>query len=341
VTIQNPPLWIDGGSYTPELDRTLIRAMWAKRGIVGPLDLLVHQTTVAGLFLEVDGGLLVVDGTTGTYQGRYLCENRGVHTIGPLAPGDGTNPRKDRIIARVDETANDWDIEVVQGTPNPSPAEPALPADAFELALLDVPAGDSTFTTGQLTDRRWSSGKGLANVRGAPIITTGGVRPTSADMTLTEGQPLFDQSENRGYLWNGSAWVSSAAYGLIVPNYYNGVLAGGAALTNTTWANVPSIMTAPFPLVMEVEISGTIANTTGFNIVALMVNDQAGVNITKGFTANEMILGTDTRQTPFHIIGSKDVAAGATCGFLSQYRSGGGGWNINALCRVSYIPKTS
>lgn len=347
MTVQNPPLWIDGGTYTPELDRTLIRGLWAKRGVVGPLDLLVHQTTVAGLSLEVDGGLAVIDGST-TYQGRYLCENRGVQTIGPLAPGNATNPRKDRIIARVDETANDWDIEVVQGTPAAVPAEPSLPADCIELALLDVPANDSTFSGSQITDRRWTANKGLANVRGSVIITTGGVRPSTTDMVLTEGQPLFDQSENRAYRWNGSVWVGTAAYDNIPDQYYEfGPFSANVGAGFINDLSVSSALVAPYPLRMHIEASGNGGfGATGVCRGLIRITDYAitvvygkGGTIGGGAPGEVAIDVSATFLASWHSYGYVDVAAGGTCSFRIQHAcQTGSNFYLGGVAKVSFEP---
>jgi hypothetical protein len=180
--------------------------------------------------------------------------------------------------------------------------------------------------------------KGQATALGGTVVTTSGNRPTTG---LYEGLTIHETDTDRRLTYNGSAWVAAAAYDTILPVYYQAVLAGGAAVTNTTWANVPSVITAPYPLVMEVEISGTVANTVAYNAMAVNVTDEAGFGITQGFVAGEMVLDTDTRRTPFHLIGAKSVATGGTCGFRSEYRSGGGAWNINALCRVSFHAKVS
>jgi hypothetical protein len=292
--------------------------------------------------VDVAGGMVLVDGTEATYQGLYLCENRGAATV-VLDAADATNPRIDLVVAKVRDSAysgasNDWQLTFKKGTAAGTPAEPTPDANSFVLAKVTVrsiAAGGGTVLTSDIEDRRIQSGKGLATPGGGTIVTTSTQRPTTG---LSEGTTLLETDTNRRYTYSGSAWVATGAYDTILPVYYQAVLAGGASLTNATWASVPSVMTAPYALRMEVEISGYIANTTGYNAVALMVQDEAGTAITKGFTANEVVYDTDTRRTPFHVIGAKDVASGATCGFQSQYRSGGGAWNINALCRVSFLP---
>ncbi len=62
------------------------------------------------------------------------------------------NPRKDIIIARIDTStepdntsSNIGLLELLEGTPDPSPVEPAVPNNAIKLATLDVAHGQTVF----------------------------------------------------------------------------------------------------------------------------------------------------------------------------------------------------
>lgn len=74
---------------------------------------------------------------------------------------DGSNPRIDIIIAKVDVTtdpdgssANIATVELVEGTPAGSPSAPATPANSLKLSEVSVPASDTTITNNQITDSR-------------------------------------------------------------------------------------------------------------------------------------------------------------------------------------------
>lgn len=78
-----------------------------------------------------------------------------------IEAADSTNPRKDRVILRIDVSAdpnvnasNIAVIEVLTGTPAGSPSAPAVPANAISLAIVDVPASDTSITDDQITDGR-------------------------------------------------------------------------------------------------------------------------------------------------------------------------------------------
>lgn len=79
----------------------------------------------------------------------------------PVTTADPTNPRKDRLILRIDvsvdpngNSSNIAIIELLPGTPAGSPTAPAEPANAITLAIIDIPASDTTISTGQITDSR-------------------------------------------------------------------------------------------------------------------------------------------------------------------------------------------
>lgn len=78
-----------------------------------------------------------------------------------VTTADATNPRKDRLVLRVDvatdpngNASNIAIIELLAGTPAGSPSAPAEPSNALTLAIVDVPAGDTAITTSQITDSR-------------------------------------------------------------------------------------------------------------------------------------------------------------------------------------------
>lgn len=91
--------------------------------------------------------------------------------VKPIATADPTNPRIDLVVlfwaqlqqdpvtapngsivfTRLDD---DSDVQVLQGTPAPSPVAPSVPTGAVPLAEVLVGAGVTSITTGNITDRR-------------------------------------------------------------------------------------------------------------------------------------------------------------------------------------------
>jgi hypothetical protein len=125
----------------------------------------------------------------------------------PVTAADGTNPRKDRVVLRVDVSENPDTsagnvaiVEILAGTPAGSPAAPAEPANAITLAIIDIPASDTTIGNAQITDSRTyvtADSAVLADLqRAATAVTT--TRLKFADFTeltiasgaITVTQPL-------------------------------------------------------------------------------------------------------------------------------------------------------
>ncbi len=107
-------------------------------------------------------------------NGRYgQAENAETVT---LANGDGTNPRKDRIVARLDIDAKTISIAVIEGTPASSPTVPdVIRTDSvydLGLAVVDVPAGAITAGACTVTDTRRDNtvcGGAFPNYSGAAV----------------------------------------------------------------------------------------------------------------------------------------------------------------------------
>lgn len=76
----------------------------------------------------------------------------------PIAAADATNPRKDRAVLRASFAANLIEVDILTGTPAVTPAAPSLAQNTSvwetSLAIIDVPATDTTIDAGQVTDDR-------------------------------------------------------------------------------------------------------------------------------------------------------------------------------------------
>jgi len=85
-----------------------------------------------------------------------------------ISTADATNPRIDLVTASATGTKT-----VTAGTAAAVPKPPALPSGHIALAMVDVPANDTTIATGQITDKRVTVvayvAPGLANV----LVSTG------------------------------------------------------------------------------------------------------------------------------------------------------------------------
>lgn len=145
---------------TAHAHRRIMRYHWNNPGIVGqdPQDLSLHVSGRSDLQYGVTRGLCVIPRDESWSEGFYeaYVDNS---VVGPVAAGDATHPRVDVIWIRANDldfddrpegTAADGsllpptnriELGVTQGTPAASPAEPAIPARAWRLGAMLMPAG--------------------------------------------------------------------------------------------------------------------------------------------------------------------------------------------------------
>jgi hypothetical protein len=178
----------------------------------------------ANMSVDVATGIALIEVTTTLLSPNYtfktwLKNDAVVNVAVPAA--DLTNPRKDRIVAVFDMTidpngsaSDNVSIELVEGTPDPAPSAPATPSNAISLAIIDVPASDTSISSGQITDDRsfikWNSSVWRNE------LADGGT-----------GSSLSDPGADRIFFWDESANASAF---LTVGN--------GLSITTTTIAAV-------------------------------------------------------------------------------------------------------
>jgi len=209
MSVETPPVFIQSGGETAERARRALHALAGLRGgIVAAGDLAVTENGTPNMSVNVATGQVLIPGTEGTYQGVYEVENRGTLNVA-IAAADPTNPRKDLIVAKLQDAAysggtNAASIVAVTGTPAGSPAEPAVPANAWVLAMVDVPALDTAITNSQITDRRTSqtNQKGQAAALGGVVVCTSGNRPPHV-----EGRVIYETDTDKVFVSDGSNWT--------------------------------------------------------------------------------------------------------------------------------------
>lgn len=121
-------------------------------------------TAGSGMSVSIAAGYAVVaSGSGSTYGGYTFGTPAGSLTI---ATSDPVNPRIDLVVAFVDDLGSSSSvtgIQVVTGTPAPSPSVPAVTGVTgyVTLAQVLVPAGSTSVTSGNITDvRPWTAGQG-------------------------------------------------------------------------------------------------------------------------------------------------------------------------------------
>lgn len=168
-----PPSFVDvDGQHSPAHVNRMFRSLISE-GVVRIGDLLCSKGAGGTMNVSVAKGQCWITGDDNAdEQGVYHMYNNGPRLVG-LAVADGSNPRKDLIIAQVEDQdfAGDertWRLDKITGAPGAVPLEPAVPNNTIVLALVDVPAAAADIVACTLTDRR-----SRAQVGGGDALSAG------------------------------------------------------------------------------------------------------------------------------------------------------------------------
>jgi hypothetical protein len=153
------PDWLQAGSYSANMDRYLIEAIWPTGGTITGMT-VGPRGAGANMSVDVAAGSAVVHGSDIANQASYLCRLLGTtNALIGAAPGAGLN-RIDLVVAQVVDPAAlgsgtaGWVLAVVPGTAAASPVPPAVPASALALAQVSVPTGTASILAANITDLR-------------------------------------------------------------------------------------------------------------------------------------------------------------------------------------------
>lgn len=162
MAVRATPLWIAAGCYT-DTDLRAYMAMLDNPCPSGGIRKLTGGemlvTAAGGMNVSVAPGTAWIAGTDAAGQGLYLVDNPTATTL-TVTTANPTNPRIDRVIAKVNDPAFTgsgspvFSLQILAGTPAGSPAAPATPASAISLATISVPATDTVIDAAQITDTR-------------------------------------------------------------------------------------------------------------------------------------------------------------------------------------------
>lgn len=201
---------------------------------VGPTagDLLVTQKATPNMSVDVAAGHVWIDGTEAATQGAYHGYNDATKNL-VVAASDPTNPRKDLVVAKVQDAAysgatNAWSLAVVTGTPAASPAEPTVPANAVVLAMVNVAALATTITNANITDRR----RRACGLSGIAVCSS-----TSRPAAPYIGMTIFETDTTKLLLWTGTLWQELTSV------YSSG--AGSAWTAGTAYSDTGPSITVP------------------------------------------------------------------------------------------------
>jgi hypothetical protein len=114
MAVTNPPAFIQSGGETAEIVRRYTHAqMDGRGGITSPGDLAVAENGTPNMTVNVAAGRIFIPGTESSFQGIYEAEARSVTNLA-IAAADATNPRKDLVVAKVQDAPTP-----VASTPGP------------------------------------------------------------------------------------------------------------------------------------------------------------------------------------------------------------------------------
>jgi microcystin-dependent protein len=152
VSITSYPYDAGAGAVVTEAGWYPMARLWLPDGV---MDNLLDEFEV---FADATGGLNVkVRSGQAWIQGQFV-QHTAQETL-TLATADASNPRIDRVIIRVDWTANTAALDVLTGTPAVTPSAPALTQNAgasweYALAQVRVEATATSITANKVTDER-------------------------------------------------------------------------------------------------------------------------------------------------------------------------------------------
>lgn len=178
------------GQPTSESQYSQLFREFQDSGVVptgGSLDLRV-QADGSGMNVSVGSGFAIVRGHA------YLSTETEVLPIAPAS----SSTRIDSVVLRLDPTANEITVEIVQGTPgDQAPSLTQTSSDIYEVRLADVMirSSDVVVDSGSVTDRRAYVGTRVGRWSQSN-------RPSQPRI----GQIGYNTTANSWEYWTGSAW---------------------------------------------------------------------------------------------------------------------------------------
>lgn len=209
--------WLQNVSYSATLDRMWGEMLGVEPGVRKPRAFKMTATG-SGLQMSVLGGHALVRGSTVTNQGVYVVLSDATELITPgAAPGTGS--RIDLLILEVLDgqvtgagsgaSVNKGQLRIVAGTPATTPAVPTTPASSVVLAQVTIPAGTTTLTSANITDKRTMGGPGphVGDIKPWPtagIFPAGWLLCDGATVSRTTYAELFELVGTRFGVGDGS-----------------------------------------------------------------------------------------------------------------------------------------
>lgn len=171
MTLRSTPTFLQGGAHPAENVRLMVQSLLAgatgafaggvgaidaSHGVARTGDLLVEENGTPNMSVEVAVGGGFVRNTDSADGGVYHVYNDAPVNL-VIGAADPSDARNDLIVARVRDSEysgvdDDGLLEVVAGTPDASPADPAVPDNCLVLARVVVAAGVSSITDAAISN---------------------------------------------------------------------------------------------------------------------------------------------------------------------------------------------
>ena len=206
------PIWVQGGTYSARLDRSLLDVIFTE-GVINPGGsalAVTQRSTGANDSVDVVAGAAIISGDDEADQGKYYVRNTGVVNVA-FTPAPGSDQRIDLLVLQVnDPTAggaagDDAVFLVIEGTPAGTAVAPAVPDTAIPLAEVLRLSSDTSIVNAAITDRRPTSSTANYTVNSSFEILTTTERNA---LTPFEGQVIFNSTDDIAQYYDGSVWVN-------------------------------------------------------------------------------------------------------------------------------------
>lgn len=217
MTELNPPGFLQNRADHPARElRSAISGLIATPGIVSVGDWVVTQRGAgANMSVDIAGGSGYIAGTENVNQGFYHCVSDATIVNKAVGASSGTQARKDIVVARVYDqfysgATNLWQFEVIAGTFG-SGAEPAVPANSYKVATIDIAINAASIINANITPRTQQY-----SVNHVPVFVAN--QAARDALVLFDGLQVYrldlhlvETYNSALALWFGGAWTAYAA----------------------------------------------------------------------------------------------------------------------------------
>lgn len=335
MAIENPPPYLQGGSYPALNDRRVLEYIYnipnrggdQEGGVFTTSDLAVSERAgTANMSVDIAAGSAIIAGTENATQAAYMVHNSVSAVNLAIGAADGTNARYDLVVASVKDAAysgadNEWELAIVAGTAAASPVYPAVPANSITLAVVTVGAGVTTIVDANITDCRalkltnsvTVGQNGYLSAHGGRMLVNSAHRPANPYI----GMQIREQDTEICYYYDGVGWKQENGKWIsFTPTPYN------CAFTTTLarYTRLEDLIIAQYKLTLTASPTGVVeiglpvaphTNTDFFSGSAV------GVDISTGFfhSAQMELLGPPSERVGFWVADGTASAWNATTPF--------------------------